>query len=465
MTETKTETKVAINSPEEQAAVEQFAMDYFPEVAPYVKIPSISAQGKGINETVAWIKDKFASIGATRVEAWSDQGGNPVVFAEFEGASDSTIMFYNHYDVQPPEPIEEWRTEPFEPTFEEDGTIRARGIGDDKGELMSRITAMQYMYDHGGYPCHIKFVVEGEEEIGSIHFNDYVQSHQADMACDVCVWEGGSINEQGHFTITGGVKGCVAFDMSVQTADVDMHSSMAAYVDNAAWRMVQALNSIRTADGHIKVDGYYDNIEPISQSARDAITKMDFDADGIRERTGMRTPFTTDDPKTASVTAPTITINGIEAGYNGSGVKTVIPRYAKAKIDCRIVPGQDAATVYKMIRQQLDQNGFEDLEMHFNLAEEAFRSDIDSPFFKEAERVAEAVYGEGEVRVIPNSAGSGPEAQMDAVIHAPIVAVGCGYFGSGAHAPNESMRVRDYQRGTYFMVRFMRGVANFGQQA
>ncbi|WP_263848884.1 M20/M25/M40 family metallo-hydrolase [Lacticaseibacillus thailandensis] len=240
-------------------------------------------------------------------------------------------MFYNHYDVQPPEPIEEWRTEPFAPTFQDDGTIRARGIADDKGELMSRITAMQFMYDHGGYPCHIKFVVEGEEEIGSIHFNDYVQAHQADLACDACVWEGGSINEQGHFTITGGVKGCVAFDMSVQTADVDMHSSMAAYVDNAAWRMVEALNSIRTPDGHIKVDGYYDHIEPISQSGRDAVAKMDFDAAGIRERTGMRTAFTTDDPKMASVTTPTMTINALRPGITGTASKPSFPATPRPK--------------------------------------------------------------------------------------------------------------------------------------
>lgn len=440
----------------ERAAVEQFARDYFDHLAPYVRLESVSAQHRGIQDTTDWLQQTFRELGASYATQWNEPGGNPAVFAQFKGASDHTILFYNHYDVQPPEPLAEWHSEPFEPTFLDDGTVRARGIGDDKGELMCRLTAVRYLQDHGGLPCNLKFVVEGEEEVGSGHFDDYVAHHADDLAADVCVWEGGSKNEQEHFTVTGGVKGILAFDLSVRTADVDLHSSLGAYVDNAAWRLIDALHSLRTPERRLAVDGYYDLVETMSAGTRAAVDRMDFDADGLRERAGLRQPFLRDDPKLASVNEPSLTVNGFESGYTGDGVKTVIPREAHAKLDCRLAQGQTPQACFDLIRAQLDRNGFRDVEMTFQLGEDPFRSDLDDPYFAAATDVAKAVYGTDNVRVVPNSAGGGPQAPVAATLGLPIVSVGCGYYGSGAHAPNESLRVRDYQQGAWYMVELMR---------
>jgi acetylornithine deacetylase/succinyl-diaminopimelate desuccinylase-like protein len=435
--------------------IEQFAEDYMPEVTDYVRIPSISAENKGIAETAAWLEDAFRALDAKTVTQWHDQGGNPVVFAEFAGKSDKTVLFYNHYDVQPPTPLEEWQTEPFEPTRVGDKMV-ARGISDDKGELMSRLTALRYMHDHGGYPVNMKFLVEGEEEIGSIHVGDYVHAHAAELACDVCVWEGGGKNEAEHFTVGLGVKGIVSFDIDVQTAETDMHSSMAAYVDNAAWRLVEAVSTLRDpATKQVRVDGFYDGIHELDAQTQAAVDAMDFDAAKIKAAHGVRRPFITDDPRTAVVNQPTITINGLTSGYEGEGIKTVIPKYAKAKLDCRLVPGQDPHDIYNKIRKQLDVNGFPDVKMHFNLSEDAYRSDMNNPFVQRAKSVADAVYGAANTRYVPNSAGSGPEPQFATELNVPIISVGIGWSGSGAHAPNESIRVPDYREGTYYMIQLI----------
>ena len=442
----------------EQQTVEAFAKEYFDQLAPYVRLASVSAKHQHIEETADWLQQKFQALGAKQTAQWHEFGGSPMVFAEFEGQSERTVLFYNHYDVQPPEPLDEWHTDPFEPTFLPDGTVRARGISDDKGELMSRLTALQYLQDHGGLPCHVKFMVEGEEEVGSTHFEQYVDAHKTELASDLCVWEGGSVNEQEHFTVSGGVKGILAFDLKVQTADVDLHSSLGAFADNASWRLMDALTSLRTPDRKLAVDGYYDLVAPMSDSTKQAVAKMDFDAEGFKQRAGLRTPFLRDDPKLASVNEPSLTVNGFNAGYNGSGVKTVIPKVATAKLDCRLAQGQTPKACFDLIRKQLDKNGFSDVEMTFNLGEDPFRSDLDSSVYQTVTDVAKQVYGNDNVNVVPNSAGGGPQAPVANSLKVPIVSVGCGYYGSGAHAPNESLRVKDYQTGTYYMVALLRAL-------
>lgn len=150
--------------------------------------------------------------------------------------------------------------------------------------------------------------------------------------------------------MTGGVKGILAFDLSVRTADVDLHSSLGAYVDNAAWRLIDALHSLRTPDRRLAVDGYYDLVAPMSAATKQAVDRMDFDADGLRQRAGLRQPYLRDDPKLASVNEPSLTVNGFNAGYTGDGVKTVIPREAHAKLDCRLAQGQTPQACFDLIR-------------------------------------------------------------------------------------------------------------------
>ena len=442
----------------EQKSIEEFALSYLPSLEDYLRIPTISAQNKGIRKTVDWVKQAFKDLNADTVEEWTDQGGNPVVFAELKGNSDQTVLFYNHYDVQPPEPLAEWRTEPFEPTVV-DGKLIARGVADDKGELMYRLTALRWMKDHGGFPVNIKFFIEGGEEVGSPHVGDYVKAHRDRLTADACIWETGGKNEADHFQIIAGLKGIVSFDLHVKTADADIHSSLAAYIDNAAWRLVRALSSLTDDQHRVLVDGFYDGIEPLDEASEKAIADMDFDGDKIKKTYGLKRPFTSDDPKRAIVTAPTITINGLSAGYEGEGVKTIIPKEAKAKLDCRLLPGQDPKKIAQLIQAQLDKNGFSDVRLHYNLGEDAFHSDLNDPHLQLAKSVAEQVYGAGKVRFVPMMPGGGPAKFFVDALHLPVILIGVNYAGSGPHAPNENIRLHDYQQGVAYLIQLLRAYA------
>ncbi|UQS86134.1 M20/M25/M40 family metallo-hydrolase (plasmid) [Nicoliella spurrieriana] len=427
----------------------------------YIRFRSISAQNQEIPETADWLVQQFNALNAQQATKWNDQGGNPVVFAEFKGHSDKTILFYNHYDVQPPEPLAEWRSDPFEPTVN-DGKIYARGICDDKGELMSRLTAIQYFQTHGGLPVNVKFFVEGGEEVGSPHIEDYVAAHREALSSDVCIWEGGGKDENDHFQITCGLKGIVDFDLSVTTADKDIHSSLAAYAPNAAWRLVQALASLRSPDGKVLVKGFYDDIEPLDDTTRAFISKMQFNAEKAANNVGLKRSLITDDPAYQLVNGATMTINGISSGYEGDGIKTIIPKAASAKADCRLAPGQDPEKVFDLISKQLVANGFTDVKLHYNIGEKPFRTNMNDPFVKLNERVAKSVYG-NNVAVIPNTPGGGPAYPFYDVLHDPILMVGIHYAGSGPHAPNEHIRVTDYQQGTVFMMELLDAYGKEGE--
>lgn len=438
----------------QQKEVEQYALDNLDNVTDYLRIPSISAQNKGINETNEWIMKQFKDLGAAKVEKWTDQGGNPVVFAEFNGKSDKTVLFYNHYDVQPPEPLDEWKTKPFEPTVVGDKLV-ARGVCDDKGELMSRLTVVKYFNEHGGIPVNLKFFVEGEEEIGSPDVDKYVRAHADQLQADVCIWEGGGKDESENFQIVCGAKGIASFNLHVKTAAADLHSSLASYADNAAWRLVQALASLRTPDNRVAVDGFYDDIEKLTPSEEKATQSMAFDADKVRANYGLTRPFVYNDPREELVNGATMTINGLNAGYTGDGVKTIIPKEASAKLDCRLAPNQDPQKIAGLISKQLEKNGYGDVQLDYLLGEDAFRSDLDHPFVKLNKKVADKVYTSEKVRLIPNMPGGGPMKQFADSVHAPIVMVGIHYSGSHPHSPNENIRLADYKQGTYFLARLL----------
>ncbi|WP_203649419.1 M20/M25/M40 family metallo-hydrolase [Secundilactobacillus yichangensis] len=414
-------------------------------LAAYLHIETVSAQHRGIKETVAFLKQSFLELGA-EVQVWDEFDGNPFVFATFQagvnGNANKTLLFYNHYDVQPPEPLDEWHTEPFNLT-EVDGKYVARGISDDKGELMARLSAVKALQQTGGLPCNLKFIVEGEEEVGSLHVAQMTKAHADDLKADALVWETGGKDANENFAITCGVKGIVSFELSVSTADVDLHSSLAAYADNAAWRLTKALSSLKDDHDHVLVAGFYDDVRPLTASEQRATEEMSFNAAATRTGWGLKRPFVTEDPKTALVNAPTMTINGLSSGYEGDGVKTVLPKYAKAKLDCRLVPGQEPQQVASLVAAQLKRNGFADVQLKFLLGEAPFRSNLDDPFVGQAVETAHEVYGD-QVTLVPNAAGGGPQAPFFDAVHAPIVAVGANWSGSGAHAPNESVRVADY---------------------
>lgn len=446
-----------------QAAVNQALAEDRQRLADYLRLETVSAQKRGIPETVAFLEKAFRDLGA-HVTVWRDvAGSNPFVFATFaagdHGNANKTLLFYNHYDVQPPEPLAEWQTDPFTLTEVADKYV-ARGVSDDKGELMARLSAVKALQRSSGLPCNLKFIVEGEEEIGSIHIAPMVQQHAQELAADVLVWETGGKDADDNFNVTCGVKGIVSLEMRVQTAEKDLHSSLAAYADNAAWRLTRALASLRGPDNQVLVDGFYDDVRPLMPVEQQATAALTFNAETTRKNFGLKRPLVTDDPTTALVNATTMTINGLSSGYEGEGVKTVLPKLAMAKLDCRLVPNQDPQKIAELVQQQLKKNGFGDVQVTYLLGEKPFRSDLANPFVQTAVATAKDVYA-GHVKLVPNAAGTGPQAPFDEALHVPIVAFGATWAGSGPHAPNENIRVADYQQDVIYTAQLLR---DYGQQ-
>jgi acetylornithine deacetylase/succinyl-diaminopimelate desuccinylase-like protein len=438
--------------------IETYAENKLPELFDYLRIPSISAQNKGIEQTVNWIITKLKELNAIKIEKWNENGGNPVIFAEFKGSSEQTVLFYNHYDVQPPEPLNEWQTDPFEPTVE-DGKLYARGVCDDKGELMARLSLISYFNKNGGLPVNVKFLIEGEEEIGSPHVEKYVHDHATQLKADECIWEGGGKDEHDNFQIICGLKGIAAFDLEVTTAKKDLHSSLATFADNAAWRLVEALASLKGKDGRILVKGFYDDVLSLDESTKAAIRKIDFDREKMEENYGLLTSALATGTAESLINGNTITINGLISGYQGDGSKTIIPSKAVAKLDCRLVPNQNPKKICQLIQEQLIKNGFGDVKVKTGHGEYAFRTGLDNSFVRLCKRIGDEVYGKNKCLIIPNMPGSGPAQQFASELKVPIVMVGIHYAGSGPHSPNENIRLADYRQGVFYLYKVLRELA------
>lgn len=424
----------------------------------FASIPSVTAQNKGIPEAVAYVVQLMKEAGG-ETKILDDLGGNPVVYGNFPAHKNrntkKTLLFYNHYDVQPPEPLDQWDTDPFEPT-ELDGKLYARGVADNKADLVARLTAIQSLQSYGeGLPCNVKFIVEGEEEIGSPNLALYLEKYTDLFKADACIWEFGNKDEKERVIMAAGVKGMAYMELSCQSADVDLHSSMGAYIDNAAWRLVHALSSMKNDKNEIVVDGFYDGVIPPTESEIKAVKALPFDEEALKELHGLKRPLITkekgQDPREAMVFEPTMTICGLESGYHGEGSKTVLPKRAMAKLDCRLVPGQDPDNIVACIRRHLDQHGYTDVEITVLNGQLAYRSDFSDPFVELVAETAEKAY-ETEVVIAPNHAGTGPMYEFGRNLNLPIVSTGVGWVNSRAHAPNESIRLKDFEQGVVHMA-------------
>lgn len=434
----------------------EYVLQHWRDFSDLWRFKTIAAQNIGIHETSDWLVQKFHKLGADQVEKWTDQGGNPVIYAEFQGKSDRTVLFYNHYDTQPAEPLDQWQTDPFEPTVK-DGTLFVRGAEDDKGELIFRLVLLKYYKEHGGFPVNIKFYVEGEEEIGSSHVIKYTQAHQQQLQADAVIWECGSKNASSKLSISGGLRGIACLDLSVTTATADLHSSKASYAESAPWRLVKALASLRdNKTGRILIDGIYDDVKPLNDEEAKLIDQVDFDADTIIKTEGLTRPLLTDHPQRALANEPTITINGITAGYQDKGVKTVLPRYASAKLDFRLAPSQDPTRIPDLVKHQLARNGFEDVKVKYLVGQPGYRSDVHHPFVKLVQEAAGDVYGKGGYEYLPNTYGAGPAYAFGRLLKLPVIGFGIGNANSRVHGANENIKLSDAGQAVLLLDRVLR---------
>lgn len=330
--------------------------------------------------------------------------------------------------------------------------IFARGVSDNKANFMSRLVAIQaLMASEGGLPCNIKFFVEGEEEIGSPTIDSYLEKYAEKFNADVCIWESGSKDSEERMVISAGVKGIAYFEASVESADIDIHSSQAAVIDNAAWRLIHALSTLRDVDNQITIAGFKEMRTEPTQQERESVAAFPYNEAATIDTYGLKHPLITDSleysAQEALILYPTMTISGMVSGYTGKGTKTVLPRQAMAKIDVRLVPGYEPEKVYEVLRAHLDQQGFTDVKLELLTGVNPFRTDISDDFVNDVMASAKEVYGDDQVVLELNSPGTGPMSGFGQYLDVPILGAGTGWVKSGAHAPNENIRMADYYQG------------------
>jgi acetylornithine deacetylase/succinyl-diaminopimelate desuccinylase-like protein len=419
--------------------------------------PSIAAQSLGMDECARLVA-KMLERRQFSVQVIPTKGF-PVVLAERSGQSDRTLMFYNHYDVQPPEPLDLWDSPPFQPTLR-DGKLYARGVSDDKGHIQCRLSAIDAILAHNDeLPCNVKFVIEGEEEIGSLSLPAFVRGHQAELEADGCIWEFGGVNHEGRPVQVAGLRGICYVELSVTTASQDAHSGLGGSIfPNAAWRLVWALRSLKGTDERIRLPGFYDRVIPPTEKDLALLAALPdpsqeylsrYQLDGFIK--GIDGGL---DLKREAIFSPTCTICGLTSGYQGEGTKTVLPAKARAKVDFRLVPDQDPEEVVLLLRNHLDEQGFEDIDITYLGGGPAARTDPDDPFLKMVVKTAEEVYGQSQL-IDPMSGGSGPNALFVKDLRMPVATAGIGYPGSQAHAPNENIVLEHFVKGAKHTARII----------
>jgi len=430
---------------------------YLGELYEFVSRPSIAAQGIGIEPTAMWVAQRLERLGAeVRIIRLPDAA--PVVWASL-GAGPRTLLVYDHYDVQPPEPLEGWTSPPFEPT-ERGGKLYARGVADNKSNLLLRIQALEsWQASMGALPLRVNFLVEGEEEIGSVHLDEFCRQNAELLRADGCLWETGGVSASEQPTIHCGAKGICYVELVARTARDDLHSANATIVPNAAWRLTWALATLKDQHERVLIPGFYDAVRPPSD-ADIAALETDPDSDeALLESFGVSrflNGVSGMERKKANLFNPTCTICGLVAGYTGQGSKTVLPAEARAKIDFRLVPDMDPAEIVRLLRAHLDANGFGDIEIIELGHERAARSDLDSAVVRAMRRAIEETYGRPPI-VNPTMAGTGPMYPVCAAFGTPVTSgCGTGYIGTRIHAPDENIRIDDYWLAMRNMGAFVR---------
>ena len=437
--------------------VDQHITQFLDELKSFCAQPSIAATGEGIPEMADLVRETLADLGAEVQLLRLTPDSPPIVYGTL-GQGDKTLLIYNHYDVQPADPLELWDSPPFEPTIR-DGKIYGRGVSDNKGHIMNRVQAIRaWLETVGPLPFKINWFIEGEEEVGSPHLETFCMENAHLLRADGCLWEMGNKDEAGRQVLTLGAKGLLYVELSAQSLNGDQHSALGTLAPNAAWRLVWALNSLKAPDETILIDGFMEQVAPPDETDLALLRTIPFEEEkmqanmGIDRWVGGVSGF---EALQRHLFQPTCTICGIDGGYTGRGQKTVLPAQARAKVGFRLVPNLTPELVANLLRQHLDRHGFEDIQINILGGEHPGKSDPHADVVQAAVAAAQAQYGEAPV-VYPLSPGTGPVWPIAVAHGTPLVSFGSSYRGANLHAPNENLRVDDYIEGIRMMGHFIK---------
>jgi len=413
----------------------------------YVRHPSISAQNIGIGEVAALLEGHLQALGMAveRIET----EGHPMVFGQLgNDLSRPTILLYGHYDVQPPEPLEEWLSPPFEPTIR-DGRIYARGVADNKGQHFAQILAIESLLAvKGGVPCNVKILLEGEEEVGSPHIAEVVRRNADLLRADLVVTADGPMHASGQGTIVYGVRGVASFELRARTAKRDAHSgNFGGVMPNALWQLVHLLATMKAPDGRITIDGLADAVVPPTAMERAAVARLPLDLPGVMADMEMAALDAPTDRGYFErlMFHPTLTINGLHGGYGGAGSKTVLPAEAVAKCDIRLVEAMEPEAVFAAVEAHVARHA-PGVQVVRQGAMRPSKTPMETPVAEVLRRAVEDARG-APVLEFPSMGGSLPDYVFTKILGVPAFVVPYGNADEANHAPNENLTIACFMGG------------------
>ena len=437
----------------------------------FLSIPSISALSEhqgDMQKAAEWLVEAFKNVGLEHVSI-DETDGHPVVYADWLHAEDQpTILIYGHYDVQPVDPLELWDSAPFEPEVR-DNKLYARGASDDKGQVFMHIKAVEaLMKENGSLPVNVKFLIEGEEEVGSPNLEKYIENNKEKLAADIIVISDTGMQGPGQPAVCYGLRGLTGVQIDIQGAKGDLHSGLyGGGVQNPLHAIAQLIASFRDKEGTIAVEGFYDEVRPLTEEEREAYKALNFDEDALKEELEVPTLFGEKGFSYLEQTwaRPTLEVNGLYGGFSGEGIKTVLPAEASAKITCRLVPDQDPEDIVQKLKAHIENHkpaGVTVTVSEFDKGK-PFITPFDHPAIQAAGRSYEKVYqvptaytrGGGSIPIV---------AAFDEILQLPVVLMGFGLSTENFHAPNEHFHLENFDKGLRVIGDYYYEIENFSKE-
>ena len=449
--------------PDVAQCLDQGMRQFRAELLDFLRIPSVSTlpeHKQDINRAARFVREQMLQAGLEGVEV-IEGSGHPLVYGEWLGAPGKpTILCYGHYDVQPADPLDEWLSPPFEPTIR-DGQVYARGASDDKGQVLANIKALQVLTEaHGRLPVNVKFLVEGEEEVGGETISAYVPSHRERLRADAALVSDTAMYMPDTPTICTGLRGLLYTEWAARGARRDLHSGLFGGVaPSAVFGLVELLAKCKDSEGRVQIPGFYDTVQEPSEAERDSWAGLPFDEDEYRSGEVGATTLTGEPDFNVFErlgARPTFEVHGIAGGFTGPGAKTVIPAAATAKVSARLVACQDPATVLTQMREFAAENSppgisVEVREVH---SAPATLAPPDHPVIRTAARALSEVWGQETVFV--RSGGTIPVVgDFQEHLKIPTALMGYGLPDDALHAPNEKFSLRNFRMGMASTARFL----------
>ena len=439
---------------------------YIDELKEYLAIPSVSAlpQHAGdMRRAAEWTAEALRKAGMQTVRV-IDTPGHPVVYGEWLGAPGKpTILYYGHYDVQPVDPVDLWTTPPFEATIR-DGEIYARGAADDKGQVFMHIKAIEaFTKKAGGLPVNMKVLIEGEEEVGSVHLDEFIQSRKQELSADVVVISDSPMFDRGIPSICYGLRGLAYFQIDIRGTKSDLHSgSFGGAVANPAFVLTQVLAQMKDRSGRVKIPGFYDAVRPLSDVERAEWKKLPFNETRYRKDLGAPRLFGEKGYSTLERVwaRPTFEVNGLLSGFTGDGAKTVLPAVSMAKVSMRLVPDQDPDTIADLFERYVKKLCPATVQLTLTRMHggKPWMTEFDNKYVRAAGRAIES--GFGQRPVFNREGGSIPVVStFQEALGVPSVLFGIGLPDENAHAPDEKLDLGNFHNGIIASAHLYREIA------